>query len=133
MLLASHILLIIIEKKINYKKVSKKTIIIRSKYKMAYCYYPTTTIAIDDDVEFLETITQRVGIAACNAYSSPDKAIECLRDEKSFQRIKSRLLKTASAPEEINVMPEDQAFLINLHGLHQEIYSDKRFNDISVI
>jgi hypothetical protein len=52
---------------------------------MMYCYYPTTTVAIDDDAEFLKTITQHVGIADCISYSSPNKALEFLKDQNAFQ------------------------------------------------
>lgn len=36
-------------------------------------------------------------------------------------------------PDDINTMPDDYALLINMRGLHEEIYSKTRFNDVSVI
>jgi CheY-like chemotaxis protein len=98
-----------------------------------YCYYPTTTVAIDDDAEFLKTITQHVEITDCISYSSPNKALEFLKDQNAFQRIQSRILKTAVVPEDINSMPDDYALLINMHRLHEEIYFKTRFNDVSVL
>lgn len=100
---------------------------------MMCCYYPTRTIAIDDDVDFLRMMTQHLGISDCVSYSSPHKAIQSLKDQKSFQRLQSRILKTTFAPEAINSNPEDHAFLINMRGLHEEIYSIERFQDVSVL
>ena len=97
------------------------------------CYYPTSTIAIDDDVDFLGTLTKHLGIEDCIPYSSPNKAIEFLKGKKPFQRIQSRILKTALAPDTINSSPEDSAYIINMRGLHEEIYNKERFTDVSVL
>lgn len=96
-----------------------------------YCYFPTQTVVIDDDVDFLTTVTQHSGIADCIPYSQPDKAIAALRQHNAFQRIRSRILKTTDATE--YTTPEDYAVVVNMKGLHEEIYSPDRFQDVSVI
>jgi len=96
------------------------------------CYYPTTTVAIDDDTDFLGILTQHLGITDCIPYSSPKKAIATLRSQRPFKRIQSRVLKATTAHEN-NKSPEDHAVRFNLHGLHEEIYNKDRFQDVSVI
>lgn len=100
---------------------------------MMCCNYPTTTVAIDDEIDFLRTITQHLGIKDCISYSSPNKAIEALKDQKTFNRIQSRILKNNIVTEDINLLPEDHAVLINLKGLHEEIYTKDRFSDVSAL
>lgn len=80
---------------------------------MMYCYYPTTTIAIDDDADFLKTMTQHLGIADCIAFSSPNKALTYLKNQDSFHRIQSRI----STSDNIDTAPS-----IDLKKLHEEIY-----------
>lgn len=100
---------------------------------MMCCYYPTTTVAIDDDIDFLRIITQHLGIADCISYSSPSKAISSLKNESAFERIHLRTSKTFTSTEDANDSSEDYGFNVNLHRLHEEIYSQERFNDVSVL
>lgn len=103
------------------------------KCEMMCCYYPTTAVAIDDDVDFLRVMTQHLGIEDCSLYSSANKAIEFLKNQQPFKRIQSRILNSGVAPESIKLNPEDQAFLLNIRALHNEIYSEDRFKDVSVL
>lgn len=101
---------------------------------MMSCYYPTTTVAIDDDTDFLGILTQHLGIRDCIAYSSPNKAIKSIKNQNPFDRIQSRIVKkTSNAAEDISSCPEDYAVLINMHRLHEEIYNKDRFCDVSVL
>lgn len=100
---------------------------------MMYCYYPTTIVAIDDDADFLKTTTQHLEVTDCIAYSSPKKALTSLKNQHAFQRIQARILKTTAVPEESHSLPDDYALLVNMRKLHEEIYSDERFNDVSVL
>jgi CheY-like chemotaxis protein len=99
---------------------------------MMCCYYPTTTVAIDDDIDFLTVLTQHLGIADCLPYSSPRKAIAELDPQTPFQRIQSRIMKTGLRPED-NSSPDDHAVFFNMRGLHEEIYNKDRFHDVSVL
>lgn len=96
------------------------------------CYYPTTTIAIDDDNDFLGVLTQNLGIADCIPYLSPKNAIDTLISQNPFQRIHDRVIK-GSRSADTHSLPEDQSITYNIRGLHEEIYSSDRFNDVSVI
>jgi CheY-like chemotaxis protein len=100
---------------------------------MQCLYYPTTTIAIDDDIDFLRVITQYIGIPDCISYSSPQNAIESLIDKKPFQRISAHLSRYTTTSTETNTTTEDYAFHVNIHKLHEEIYSNNRFLDTSVL
>lgn len=102
---------------------------------MMCCYYPTTTIAIDDDINFLNILTKHLKISDCTAYSSPNEAIELLHKvQKPIDRIKSRIFKKTNVTlEDVNLCPEDHAVVINMRGLHEEIYNHHRFSDVSVI
>lgn len=99
---------------------------------MMCCYYPTTTVAIDDDTDFLGILTQHLGITDCLPYSSPITAINTLNPQQPFKRIQSRILK-AITPSENGEFPEDQTIHFNLRNLHEEIYNKDRFKDVSVI
>lgn len=100
---------------------------------MMCCYYPTTTVAIDDDIDFLTVITQHLGIADCISYSSPSKAIESLKNKNPLNRIYPRLSASSVISGDINTTIEDYSYNINLHRLHEEIYSNDRFHDPSIL
>jgi len=98
------------------------------------CYYPTTTAIIDDDTDFLMMMTRHLGINDCLPFSSPDLAVNSIKNQNPYARVSSRIVKkTFVAPEMISECPEDYAVVMNLRGLHQEIYHEDRFRDISVI
>jgi len=97
------------------------------------CYYPTMTVAIDDDVDFLGILTQHMGIPDCLPYSSPANAIQALSKNNPFQRIRSRVVKEAPIAEESESAPEDHAIVFNIRSLHEEIYNGNRFHDVSVL
>lgn len=100
---------------------------------MMSCYYPTTTIAIDDDLDFLRILSQHLGIADCIPYPFPKEAIKAIREQRPYQRIQGRILKETAPHEDLNSSPEDFAVLVNTRGLHEEIYNKERFRDVSVI
>lgn len=99
---------------------------------MMSCYYPTTTIAIDDDADFLEMLTKHLGITDCIPHLSPKKAIASLNNDKAFQRIQARIFKPTTTPGDISSFPEDYAVLVRSRGIHEEIYNIDRFHDVSV-
>lgn len=99
---------------------------------MMCCYYPTTTVAIDDDTDFLRILTQHLGIIDCIPYSSPKKVINALASQNPFQRIQSRILKKNTTAE-LSESPEEHTVLFNMRGLHEEIYNQDRFRDVSVL
>jgi len=90
---------------------------------MLCCYHPTTTVAIDDDVNFLNVLTEHSGVADCIGYQCPHKAIDALQNKNPFESILSRVL----------INDHDMVCKTNIHQLHEEIYSEKRFNAVSVI
>lgn len=101
---------------------------------MMCCYYPTTTVAVDDETDFLGVLTQHLGVKDCIAYTSPIKAIELIKDQNPYERIQSRIIKkTSISHEDIDSSPEDYTVLVNMQGLHEEIYNKDRFKDISVL
>ncbi len=99
---------------------------------MMCCYYPTTTVAIDDDVDFLKVITQHLEIADCISFSSPSKAVESLKNKQALDRLRSHISSQPIAIDNFKI-GEDYAFQINMHKLHNEIYSKNRFDDASVL
>lgn len=106
---------------------------VRKNPLMMCCNYPTTTIIIDDDINFLNIINRHFKIEDCMTYSSPKKAIEYLQTKIDFNRIQSRILKTHLTSEDVISTPENFALLVNVHNLHEEIYCAQRFSDVSVI
>ncbi len=101
---------------------------------MMCCYYPTTTAIIDDDTDFLMMMTRHLGINDCLPFSSPDLAVNSIKNQNPYARVSSRIVKKTFVPAEmISECPEDYAVVMNMRGLHQEIYNEDRFRDISVI
>lgn len=100
---------------------------------MICCYYPTTTVAIDDDSYFLDILTKHSGIPDCKAFTSPQDAITKLKSNTPLSRLQERIIKTGVRMPDCDSTPEDHTVSYNLHNLHEEIYNKKRFTDVSVI
>lgn len=100
---------------------------------MLCCYYPTTIAAIDDDADFLKTIKQHLALPNCILFTSPETAINSLIDQTPFERIRLRLLNSITNFDDTNTTPEYYTLSINLRDLHKEIYTLKRFQDVSVL
>lgn len=100
---------------------------------MMCCYYPTTTVAIDDDIDFLGILTKHMGIAKCIPYSHPDEAVNKLQNQKPFERILNRVIKSTHQSENSETSSDNHAILFNMRGLHEEIYNKNRYNDVSVM
>lgn len=101
---------------------------------MMCCYHPTTTVVVDDDEDFLNIFNHHLKLQNCALFSSPTAAVISLNNKNSFERIRKRLLKTTQTQENTSTLtPEHYSLNINLRGLHEEIYSLDRFDDVSVI
>ena len=100
---------------------------------MMCCYHPTTIVAIDDDLNFLDILSQHLGITNCNTFNSPIAAISSLKNHNHFDRLESRILKSNTTTDDVNKDPENLSVQINFKNLHEEIYSDQRFKEVSVI
>ena len=100
---------------------------------MLCCYYPTTIGIIDDDKDFLRTLSQHMSLPNCESFSSPRKAIQYFSQYNSFERLRSHLQTSTNQQNPIDTKSENIFFQINIKKLHEEIYSSERFRDVSVI
>lgn len=98
---------------------------------MICCYYPTNIVVIDDDQNFLNSLKIHFS-ENCILYNSPLDALSRLKKQSQFERIKKRLQKSGLFQDE-NLPNETLNLTINLKKLHEEIYSQDRFNDVSVV
>lgn len=112
---------------------NKYSNIIRGEVDMMCCYYPTTTVAIDDDPNFLGILAQHSGIANCIPYSHPESAIEALCNQKPLDRLFNRIIKTTHKSDVSDMVSDNHSVHFNIRRLHEEIYNKERFNDVSVL
>lgn len=101
---------------------------------MLCCYYPTTIVAIDDNVDFLATMDHYLGFPNFQCYTSPEEAFKFITREETVKRLQEKLHKTTfEFSENTNSLPEEYAVVVNVKNLHEEIYSYNRFHDVSVL
>lgn len=97
---------------------------------MMCCYYPTTTVVIDDDTLMLKAITESMDIPDCTPSPSPTTAIKALLKKQSQPRLQ-RIISSDTTSS--NPLMDNHTAIYNLRSLHDEIYCNDRFNDVSVL
>jgi len=92
-------------------------------------YFPTTIVAIDDDIEFLNLLQFNLSFTQnCMIFDNPNKLLNYLLVEYKYDPFASRC----------SVFCEEQEAFhchigINIDLIHHEIYNTKRFNQVSVL
>lgn len=99
---------------------------------MMCCYYPTATVVVDDDINFLNKLAKYSGIANCIIYSSSKKAIDVLLSQQSLKRIESRIIRPSISANN-DCLAQENTIAPNIRALHEDIYNSNRFQDVSVI
>lgn len=98
--------------------------------RLPICYYPTTTILIDDNENFLNQISNflKTKNFPCVIYNDPKKALHYINEEYQSNPFANRC---------INVDPDRNldsfSMLFDYRKIHHEIYNPQRYQQISVI
>jgi CheY-like chemotaxis protein len=93
------------------------------------CYFPTTTLLIDDNPRFLENLTLAFELnhISCKSFSHPELLLNYLATHKQ----QSNINRALNWIEEEDF--DHRTIDLNIQNIYQEIYNPKRFSEISVI
>lgn len=93
------------------------------------CFFPTTVVSIDDNIEFLKLMQFNLSLRwPCMIFDDPEFALDyLLNDYQNHSFIKNCV--TRHEEQQINHINVD----INLKKIHQQIYNINHFDEISVV
>ncbi len=96
------------------------------------CYFPTTTVFIDDNKRFLSNLSFKLDEKlAYLLFDNPRKALQFLNIESTFNHLTSKCLSINLELE--GCAPNQHSLHVNLGAICKEIYNGKRFNEVSVV
>lgn len=102
--------------------------------KLAFCYYPTTTLIIDDDYLFLESIRMKQkGSLPIKLYSDVNQALFTIDREKIHTLNINKIINNLNDDEITYENGLSNAIDINLSCIHEQIFDLSRSNQISLI
>lgn len=97
--------------------------------KIACCYFPTTCILIDDNINFLNATAAKLSRdIVCKTYNNPKKALSFLTEKYQFDPFTRRCLLHTEDDNR-----DEREFKVNIPAIHREMYNADRFSEISVI
>jgi CheY-like chemotaxis protein len=98
--------------------------------KIGLCYYPTSTVLVDDNDDFLERISKllKEHLIPCKYYSDPIDALDYLNKEYKPDPFTNRCITTAKDRDIDTVVSH-----FDFRKIHHEIYNPKRFEQVSVL
>lgn len=92
-----------------------------------YCYYPTTTIFVDDDERFLSLLNE-VMDTPYKSFTNPYEAIRFLLSSAVFSSLEKSCFIDEGTPD------DNKAYLsVDVTPIYQQIYNPIRFDEISVL
>ena len=93
------------------------------------CYHPTTTVLVDDNQDFIQTIKYKLKKdLRCQFYTDPVKALRFFKEEYQPKPFTQRCF-VEPAEEQIDHL----FFNVDLRQIHKEVYVAERFAEISVV
>ena len=95
------------------------------------CFFPTTIVLVDDDLYFVESLKELLETinVTCKIFTNPTKALEYINDVSTSNKLDySDLIRDGEEGTS-----DWTSILLNINGLHREIYSSDRFMRISVV
>ncbi len=98
--------------------------------KIGLCFYPTTTVLIDDNEDFLERISKLLHehLLPCRYFNDPIDALEYLNDKYVPDPFTNRCISTTRDRDIDTVVSH-----FDFRKIHHEIYNPKRFEQIGVL
>jgi len=100
--------------------------------KLGCCYFPTNVVFVDDNENFLDSIT--MGLSSHFRYKTFSK----IREFNQFLAKNTNLLKNNSWTKPTDSLSdcseyEQHEIAVNLHLIHEQIYNLQRYDEISVV
>ena len=101
-----------------------------SALKIGLCFYPTSTVLIDDNEDFLERISKLLleHLIPCRYFVDPIDALEFLNQTYQPDPFTNRCISTTRDRDIDSVVSQ-----FDFRKIHHEIYNAKRFEQISVL
>lgn len=94
----------------------------QGSFTMPVCYHPTTVLAVDDDVDFLETLSFTVSNEiALLCFDKPEKVLEYAKSRQPHLPFTSRCL-----------IDQNGMVRFDLMAIRNEIYNNNRFKEIII-
>ena len=95
------------------------------------CYFPTTVVAIDDNVNFLESLSDILSSrnVTVKNFSDPIEGLEFINENAANNPLAFSDL-TISGDETTS---DWQSILLNVNKVHEQIYDENRFSKISAV
>ena len=95
------------------------------------CYrYPTETILVDDNKNFLKTLQFALGKQyKCKPFEDPEKALKYISESPG--RVKTAISKYITEGEDLADLKK--SVIVNMKGIHKAVYNKDRFKEIAVV
>ncbi len=95
-------------------------------------YYPTTTLFVDDSIDFLTNFSLQLNhLLATKLFSRPGEALAYIKQSDPSSHVSQRSVDIAA---EVGGNPiTNHTVTLNLAGIQNEIYNPKRFSEIAVV
>jgi CheY-like chemotaxis protein len=103
-------------------------------HKLSCIYYPTTTLLIDDESDFLERLSLKLGEEfPCVTYSNPQKGLDYLREEMKRSNALPTVIGIDTESEYYSYQSTRLPVHYDITWLYQKFYDFQRFSEISVL
>ncbi|MGD9152296.1 MAG: hypothetical protein PVG30_01380 [Gammaproteobacteria bacterium] len=100
------------------------------------CYFPTTTILIDDDVQFIKSMHLVLDTTLNRkSYNNPIEALNYLtkKYESILQPESWSAAKFDKYEQEINLLDSEVGYVIDFLSIHKMVYIPNRFDEVSTV
>lgn len=95
------------------------------------CLFPTTVVIVDDSPSFLDSMKEALSQSnvICKTFVNPIKALDYTNDVSKYNTLDySNLIRDGEESTS-----DWKSILLNVNGLHREVYSFDRFTKISAV
>jgi len=101
-----------------------------SALKIGLCFYPTSTVLVDDNEDFLERISKLLleHLIPCRYFADPIDALDFLNQTYQPDPFTNRCISTTRDRDIDSVVSQ-----FDFRKIHHEVYNPKRFEQISVL
>lgn len=102
--------------------------------KLACCYFPTTTVLVDDQESFLSTVELNLKQSTpLHTFNDPIRALEFINKESKNQLHLDKIILNTFDFEASLAKPDQHALTINIAGILRHLYNPQRFLQVSDI
>jgi CheY-like chemotaxis protein len=98
-----------------------------SKNQIPYCFHPSTTIFVDDDIHFLKSLSLQLSThSACLTFQNPFEALEYVRQYKNTEFTERCIVHNTHADE------DEPEIKIDLKQIYKEVFNPNRFSEVTI-